>query len=98
MAKFDPEKLTGPQKAAIFLMLMGDDFASEVYKHLDEEDIKRIGVEMAKIDFIPIEVAKKVLEEANIEAKDLISNLNLSPDEFLKKSLIEAYGEKGKQL
>ena len=98
MAKLDPEKLTGPQKAAIFLMLMGDDFASEVYKYLDEEDVKRIGVEMAKIDFIPAEVAKKVLEEANIEAKDLLSNINTSPDEFLKKSLIEAYGEKGKQL
>jgi flagellar motor switch protein FliG len=98
MAKLDPEKLTGPQKAAIFLMLMGDDFASEVYKYLDEEDIKRIGVEMAKIDFIPTEVAKRILEEANIEAKDLLSNINLSPDEFLKRSLIEAYGEKGKQL
>jgi flagellar motor switch protein FliG len=98
MAKLDPEKLTGPQKAAIFLMLMGDDFASEVYKYLDDDDIKRIGVEMAKIDFIPAEVAKRILEEANIEAKDLLSNINLSPDEFLKRSLIEAYGDKGKQL
>lgn len=96
MAKLDPDKLTGPQKAAIFLMLMGEEFTSQVYKHLDEEDIKRIGIEMAKIDYIPSEVAKRVLEEANIEAKDLLTNLSLSPDEFLKKSLIEAYGEKGK--
>lgn len=98
MAKLDPDKLTGPQKAAIFLMLMGEEFTSEVYKHLDEEDIRRIGIEMTKIEYIPSEVAKKVLEEANIEAKDLLSNLSVSPDEFLKKSLIEAYGEKGKQL
>lgn len=98
MAKLDPDKLTGPQKAAIFLMLMGEEFTSEVYKHLEEEDIKRIGVEMAKIEYIPAEVAKKVLEEANIEAKDLLSNINLSPDEFLRKSLIEAYGERGKTL
>lgn len=98
MAKLDPDKLTGPQKAAIFLMLMGEEFTSQVYKYLDEEDIKRIGVEMAKIDFIPSEVAKRVLEEANIEAKDLLSNLSVSPDEFLRKSLIEAYGERGKIL
>lgn len=98
MAKLDPDKLTGPQKAAIFLMLMGEEFTSQVYKHLDEEDIKRIGIEMAKIDYIPSEVAKRVLEEANIEAKDLLTNLSLSPDEFLKKSLIEAYGEKGKVI
>lgn len=98
MAKLDPEKLTGPQKAAIFLMLMGEEFTSQVYKQLDEDDIKRIGLEMAKIEYIPGEVAKKVLEEANIEAKDLLTNLNLSPDEFLKKSLLEAYGDKGKLL
>ncbi|BAU22597.1 flagellar motor switch protein FliG [Caldimicrobium thiodismutans] len=98
MSKLDPEKLTGPQKAAIFLMLMGEDFTSQVYKNLDEEDIKRIGIEMAKIEYIPAEVAKRVLEEANIEAKDLLANINLSPDEFLKKSLLEAYGEKGKAL
>ncbi|MGC8871560.1 MAG: flagellar motor switch protein FliG [Caldimicrobium sp.] len=98
MAKLDPENLTGPQKAAIFLMLMGEEFTSQVYKYLDEEDIRRIGFEMAKIDYIPAEVAKKVLEEANVEAKDLLANINLSPDEFLKRSLIEAYGDKGKQL
>lgn len=98
MAKIDPEKLSGPQKAAIFLMLMGEEFTSQVYKYLDEEDIKRIGIEMAKIDYIPAEAVKKVLEEANIEAKDLLGDLTLSPDEFLKKSLISAYGEKGKEI
>ncbi len=98
MAKIDPEKLTGPQKAAIFLMIMGEEFTSEVYKYLDEEDIKRIGIEMAKIDYIPAEAIKKVLEEANIEAKDLMENINVSPEEFLKESLIKAYGEKGKEI
>ncbi|NPA39785.1 MAG: flagellar motor switch protein FliG [Thermodesulfobacteria bacterium] len=98
MAKIDPEKLTGPQKAAIFLMIMGDEFTSQVYKYLDEEDIKRIGIEMAKIDYIPAEAVKKVLEEANMEAKELIGDITLSPEEFLKQSLIKAYGEKGKEL
>ncbi len=98
MARIDPEKLTGPQKAAIFLMIMGDEFTSEVYKYLDEEDIKRIGIEMAKIDYIPAEAVKKVLEEANMEAKELVGDLTVSPEEFLKQSLIKAYGEKGKEL
>ena len=98
MAKLDPNKLTGPQKAAIFLMLMGDEFTSEVYKYLDEEDIKRIGIEMAKIEYIPAEAVKKVLEEANIEAKEMLGDITVSPEEFLKQSLIKAYGEKGKEL
>ncbi len=98
MAKIDPDKLTGPQKAAIFLMLMGEEFTSEVYKHLDEEDIKRIGIEMAKIEYIPAEAVKKVLEEANIEAKEMLGDINVTPEEFLKQSLLKAYGEKGKEL
>uniref|UniRef100_A0A7C4JQD9 Flagellar motor switch protein FliG n=1 Tax=Thermodesulfobacterium geofontis TaxID=1295609 RepID=A0A7C4JQD9_9BACT len=98
MAKIDPNKLTGPQKAAIFLMLMGEEFTSEVYKYLDEEDIKRIGIEMAKIEYIPAEAVKKVLEEANIEVREVLGNINVSPEEFLKQSLLKAYGEKGKEL
>jgi len=98
MAKIDPNKLTGPQKAAIFLMLMGEEFTSEVYKYLNEEDIKRIGIEMAKIDYIPSEAVKKILEEANIEAKKALGDLSVTPEEFLKQSLLKAYGEKGKEI
>ncbi|RUM87161.1 MAG: flagellar motor switch protein FliG [Thermodesulfatator sp.] len=98
MAKIDPEKLTGPQKAAIFLIVMGEEFTSEVYKYLDEEDIKRIGVEMAKLEYVPAEAVKKVLEEAHLEAKELLADLTVSPEEFLQKSLVRAYGEKGKEL
>ena len=98
MTKIDPEKLTGPQKAAIFLMVMGEEFTAEVYKHLDEDDIKRIGVEMAKLDYVPAEAVKKVLEEANIESQELMADLSVSPEEFLQKSLVKAYGDKGKDL
>lgn len=98
MAKIDPNKLTGPQKAAIFLMVMGEEFTSEVYKYLDEEDIKRIGIEMAKLEYVPAEAVKKVLEEANLEAQELMGDISVSPEEFLQKSLIKAYGEKGKAL
>jgi flagellar motor switch protein FliG len=98
MAKIDPDKLTGPQKAAIFLMLMGEEFTSQVYKYLDEDDIKRIGIEMAKIEYIPAEAVRKVLEEANIEAKEMLGDVTVSPEDFLKQSLIKAYGEKGKEI
>lgn len=98
MAKINPDKLTGPQKAAIFLMLMGEEFTSQVYKYLDEDDIKRIGIEMARIEYIPAEAVRKVLEEANIEAKEMLGDVTVSPEDFLKQSLIKAYGEKGKEI
>ena len=43
------ERLTGPQKAALFLYLLGEDFASEIVKNLDEEEIQTLGASMSKI-------------------------------------------------
>ncbi|MBW1863202.1 MAG: hypothetical protein JRJ02_12635, partial [Deltaproteobacteria bacterium] len=35
--------LTGARKAAIFLMIMGEDFTSRIFKHLDASEIKAVG-------------------------------------------------------
>ncbi len=32
--------LTGPEKAAIFMLTVGEDFAAEVFQRLDSEEIK----------------------------------------------------------
>ncbi|MBA2849815.1 flagellar motor switch protein FliG [Thermosulfuriphilus ammonigenes] len=96
--KLDPNNLTGPQKAAIFLITMGEEFTAEVYKYLSEEEIKRIGIEMAKLDYIPAEVVRRVLEEANVESRELLADITVPTDEFLEESLLKAYGEKGKEI
>ncbi len=97
-SKLDPNNLTGPQKAAIFLLTMGEEFTAEVYKYLSEEEIKRIGVEMARLDYIPAEAVKKVLDEANFQSRELLADLSVSPEDFLKESLLKAYGERGKEI
>ena len=97
-SKLDPNNLTGPQKAAIFLLTMGEEFTAEVYKYLSEEEIKRIGVEMARLDYIPAEAVKKVLDEANFQSRELLADLSVSPEDFLKESLFKAYGERGKEI
>ncbi len=42
------DRLTGPQKAALFLFLLGEEVAAEVIKNLDEEEIKKLGASMSK--------------------------------------------------
>jgi len=37
------DNLSGPEKAAIFLLTLGEDFASEVFSRLEEDDIKLSG-------------------------------------------------------
>jgi flagellar motor switch protein FliG len=57
------EKLRGPQKAAIFLLAMGEEFASSLFKRLDEGSIKEIGKHMSEISHIPSEVLNRVMDE-----------------------------------
>jgi len=62
-ARLNPENLTGPQKAAIFLLAMGEEFATSFIKGLDEKNIKKIGKYMSEITFVPSEVVKAVMDE-----------------------------------
>ena len=63
MTKLNPEKLTGPQKAAIFFLTMGEEFTSSFFKALDEQSIKKLGKHMAEITYIPSDIAQKVMDE-----------------------------------
>jgi flagellar motor switch protein FliG len=57
------EKLKGPQKAAIFLLAMGEEFASAFFKKLDERSIQEVGKYMSEINQISPEVLHKVMQE-----------------------------------
>jgi flagellar motor switch protein FliG len=61
--KLDPNSLTGPQKAAIFLLAMGEEFTKSFFKRLDEESIQKIGKCMADITYISAEVMDAVINE-----------------------------------
>ncbi len=57
------DNLSGPEKAAIFLMTLGEDFSSEVFLRLDPDDIKIVGRQMAKIDKVDKEDISALLSE-----------------------------------
>jgi len=46
------KKLTGPRKAAMFLLNMGEGYASEVFKKMSNAEIKKIAVAMTQIEEI----------------------------------------------
>jgi flagellar motor switch protein FliG len=56
----DPENISGSQKAAIFLMIMGEDFASEVFEKMNDNEISEVVFEMSKINHISPETLKAV--------------------------------------
>ena len=42
-------QLTGIRKAAILLALVGEDAASEMYRHLSDEDVQGLTQELAEV-------------------------------------------------
>ncbi|MBW2196186.1 MAG: flagellar motor switch protein FliG, partial [Deltaproteobacteria bacterium] len=59
----DLEKLTGPQKAAVFLLLMGEEFSSQIFKKMDEDEIGKLASKMAQIQHVPPAVMTQVITE-----------------------------------
>ncbi len=69
-------ELTGRQKAAIFLVSLGSDVSSEIFKHLREDEIEQLTFEIARLDKIEPEDRDKVLQEFQemMMAQEFISN------------------------
>lgn len=55
--------LSGVKKAAILTLILGEDLASQVFKHLREDEIERVTREVAGLGAISTEMGERVLEE-----------------------------------
>ncbi|NLP29930.1 MAG: flagellar motor switch protein FliG [Clostridiales bacterium] len=55
--------LTPRQKAAQIIVSLGTDLASNIYKHLEEDEIEKLTYEIAKQESIPPEYADQVIDE-----------------------------------
>ncbi|TCL40159.1 flagellar motor switch protein FliG [Anaerospora hongkongensis] len=87
---YQSNELTGKQKAAILLISLGPDISAQVFKHLKEEEIEKLTLEIANQRKIPQEQKDKVLSEFHqmCIAKDYISSGGLDyAREILEKAL-----------
>jgi flagellar motor switch protein FliG len=58
-----PAKLTGVSKAAALLVSLGAGQAAAVFKHLREEEIERLSLEMAQLDSVPPHETEAIYNE-----------------------------------
>ncbi len=82
------EALTGPEKAAVFLLTVGEEFASQVFQRLDPEDIKNVGRQMARIDKVDKEDLTALVNEFKADTGD--TDIFLSGNEMLEGALKRA--------
>ncbi|HHM23518.1 MAG TPA: flagellar motor switch protein FliG [Bacteroidetes bacterium] len=57
------ENLTGTQKAAILLVAIGADAASQILRNMSQEDVERITKEISRLRNIPSKVINEVVNE-----------------------------------
>jgi len=84
------KELTGRQKAAIFLVTLGSEISSEIFKHLREDEIEALTFEIARLDTIEAVDRDAVLMEFKelMMAQDFISTGGIDyARELLEKSL-----------
>jgi flagellar motor switch protein FliG len=83
--------LTGAQKAAILVVILGEQTGGAVFRELDEDEVQRIGREIAGMPPITSEIAEDVLTEfyQMIVAQDYVLKGGM---EYARKVLESAFG------
>ena len=56
-------QISGPKKAAILSVCIGEALSAEIFKELDEDEVGQIGREIARVQSISAEEGEQVLEE-----------------------------------
>ena len=86
--KQESDELSGPEKAAIFLLTLGEDFTAKVFQRLEEEEIRTVGRQMAKIDHVEQSDIANLLSE--FRSDEGAEGLYLSGDDLLEAALKKA--------
>lgn len=57
------KELTGKQKAALLLISLGPEVSASIYKHLNEEEIERLTLEISGVKKVEPEIKEGIIEE-----------------------------------
>ena len=82
----------GVEDAAILLMSLGEEEASEVFKHLQPKEVQKLGETIAKLKVIPRTKVEEVLNRFDAVAETQSSLVN-DTDEYVRTVLRKALGE-----
>ena len=88
----DPfEALTGTQKSAILMMLLGEEEASEIIRNLSPKEVQHLGSAMYSVQGLDQDTVNRVLDEFLEIIKEQTS-LGLGTDSYIKNVMTKALG------
>ncbi|MFZ0959120.1 MAG: flagellar motor switch protein FliG [Candidatus Sulfotelmatobacter sp.] len=84
----------GLRKAAILLVVLGEDAASQIYRHLSQNEVEQVTQEIAGMKQVTAETVLTVLEEFDrmVLTGDYLAR---GGREYANKLLVKAFGEEG---
>ena len=85
------KRLSGEEKAAVLLLTLGENAASEVMKHLEPKDIRRLGVPMTTMTDLTPELRNDVLQE--FRSLSSLASEGVEGKDYMKKILTKALGQ-----
>lgn len=84
--------MSGSERAAILLMSLGDQAASEVLKHMEPKEVQNVGTAMAQLTNVSRGKVADVLKDF-VKTMNEETGLGLGTDEYVRKVLTGALGE-----
>lgn len=88
----DVSKLSGAQRAAIFLLGIGEDAATSVMRHLEPKEVQKVGEAMASLPNISTEQVATVIGDFS-KALEEQSPISFGAGEYAKRVMVQALGE-----
>ncbi len=86
------ERLTGTQKSAILMMLLGEDEASEIIRNLSPKEVQHLGTAMYSVEGLDQETVNAVLDEFLAIIKSQ-TGLGLGAGNYIRNVMNKALGE-----
>jgi flagellar motor switch protein FliG len=86
------ERLTGTQKSAILMMLIGEEEAAEILKNLSPREVQHLGTAMYSVHGLGQDLVNQVLDEFLTIIKEQTS-LGLGAGNYIRNVLTKALGD-----
>ena len=84
--------LSGTDRAAVLLMTLGEEAASEVLKHLRPKEVQTIGTAMTNLPGVSRAQLAEVMEQFSATVEDQTA-IGLGSEDYVRKVLVQALGE-----
>lgn len=85
------DELTGKEKAAILLISLGPEISSDIFKHLDDEEVEKLTLEIANQNKIDPGLKKEIQQEF-INLQQANNYINSGGINYAKKILEKSFG------